>query len=194
MRGEHEYLPRTKPRLLIVDPSDWGRTAAAALAARGCTPLRAETLESALPAMDRNDVRWVITELRLRGEMSGFDLLRALRGRPRGPRVVVVTAYGSVPGAIAALRHGAADVMVKPVPIGQVISALGLEFEDGLDAERAPWMSLKLARGVYIVDILSEYRTISATAKALGLERKSLRRMLRREAANSAGPVAGDAR
>jgi DNA-binding NtrC family response regulator len=56
----------------------------------------------------------ILTDLRMPG-MSGMELLRALRERHVKTPVVVVTAYGSVDGAVLALREGAADFVEKPV-------------------------------------------------------------------------------
>jgi DNA-binding NtrC family response regulator len=48
-------------------------------------------------------------------DMSGLDLLALARTRSPSTRVVIVTAYGSVESALAALQAGAADYILKPI-------------------------------------------------------------------------------
>jgi DNA-binding NtrC family response regulator len=59
----------------------------------------------------------VITDLRL-PDGSGLEMLRA--ASPEGTPVVVLTAFGTVETAVAAMREGAEDFLTKPFPAEQV--------------------------------------------------------------------------
>jgi two-component system NtrC family response regulator len=63
---------------------------------------------------DRFDV--VVTDLRLPGK-DGMEVLREARGLTPPPSVVVMTGYGSVESAVAAMKSGAEDYLTKPFPM-----------------------------------------------------------------------------
>jgi two-component system response regulator AtoC len=61
----------------------------------------------------------VITDLNM-PEMTGLELLAALRAEGNAVPVVVVTAYGTVESAVAAMKHGAFDYLIRPLDLDQV--------------------------------------------------------------------------
>ncbi len=66
----------------------------------------------------------VITDLRM-GEMDGMTLLRELRRRFPAVDVVVMTAYASIETAIATMREGAYDYIIKPFRNEEVLLVIG---------------------------------------------------------------------
>lgn len=75
--------------------------------------IHAETISSALEALDSQpDIDLVLTDLRL-PDGTGLDLLRKVRERKSPPAVVLVTGQGDQEVAVAALKAGAADYLVK---------------------------------------------------------------------------------
>ncbi len=75
----------------------------------------AEDGKAALAALSRSSFDVVLSDLKMDG-MDGMELLRNLRKyRPDLP-VVVLTAYGSVSGAVEAMKLGAFDFLTKPLP------------------------------------------------------------------------------
>ncbi len=77
----------------------------------------AATAEAALEGIDEQWPALVLTDLNMPG-MSGLDLLRELKSRAaktdRDVEVVMVTAYGTTASAVDAMKHGAADYVLKP--------------------------------------------------------------------------------
>ncbi|MFA5807208.1 MAG: sigma-54 dependent transcriptional regulator [bacterium] len=65
----------------------------------------------------------VVTDLRLPGK-DGMEVLRAARGKTPPPSVVVVTGYGSVESAVAAMKSGAEDYLTKPFPVEALLLLL----------------------------------------------------------------------
>jgi len=79
----------------------------------GFTPLTATSGAEALAILEYNPVDLIISDLFMPG-MDGFELLRQVRERYRGIPIIVITAHGSVEGAVEAMRLGAYDYLKKP--------------------------------------------------------------------------------
>ena len=75
--------------------------------------LTAENGSAALDIIERERTEIVITDLVMPG-MNGIELLKKARGISPGTEVIVITAYGSIPTAITAMREGAYDYIEKP--------------------------------------------------------------------------------
>jgi DNA-binding NtrC family response regulator len=70
--------------------------------------------ETALRHLRQEAIDLVLLDLRM-PDLDGMALLRRLRAEGIGVPVVVVTAHGSVPDAVAAMKLGALDFVVKPL-------------------------------------------------------------------------------
>jgi DNA-binding NtrC family response regulator len=115
--------------VLIVDDDDIvGHSLAEALAPQGYHTEVAGDLASALAALDAaraagTPIGIVLSDVALPAE-SGLDLLKAIQTRHPTAAVVMITGYGSVESAVAALRLGAVDYLTKPVVEGELAAAL----------------------------------------------------------------------
>lgn len=69
----------------------------------------------ALAFVERGGIDLVLTDRRM-PRVDGLELVRRLRARPSSPPVVVLTAHGTIPEAVEAVRLGAADYITKPLP------------------------------------------------------------------------------
>jgi diguanylate cyclase (GGDEF)-like protein len=105
---------RRPSRIVVVDDNRFTRELAQdALAAQAQVECCA-TAEAALAALAREPADLVISDLTMPG-LSGLDLLERVRRERPGTDFVLLTANASVESAIAALRMGAADYLVKPI-------------------------------------------------------------------------------
>ncbi|MBI2217611.1 MAG: sigma-54-dependent Fis family transcriptional regulator [Candidatus Rokubacteria bacterium] len=84
---------------------------------------------------DRFDI--VVTDIRLPG-IDGIEVLRCARSLVARPPVVLITAYGTVETAVAALRHGAADYILKPFDLDD-LKARVERLVDDTTATRRRW-------------------------------------------------------
>ena len=90
----------------------------------------------------------VLTDLRM-PEMDGMELLRHLRQLAPQTPVVILTAFGTVESAVAAMREGASDYLLKPVQFDDVLvrvqraielgELIGIDSTDA-DKELAPFV------------------------------------------------------
>ncbi|MBY0278630.1 sigma-54 dependent transcriptional regulator [Candidatus Binatia bacterium] len=114
-----------KPRILVVDDEE--RMASVVAMALGRAGYECETCtsgEAALAAVDARGADAVVTDWRMPG-MDGIELLRRLhQKRPTLP-VILITAHGSVPSAVAAMREGAFDYLTKPFDNDELRALVG---------------------------------------------------------------------
>jgi two-component system, response regulator FlrC len=100
--------------LLVVEDDDSLRDALLlTLEAAGYVAKGAAGGREALQAMERERFNMVISDLRM-APMDGLELLGELHGRYPGLPVMLMTAFGEVDKAVAAMRGGACDFMLKP--------------------------------------------------------------------------------
>jgi len=103
------------PPILIVEDKDSLRTMLRhALAAQGHTVVEARDQREAEAALAASHPAVVLSDLRLT-EGDGFGVLRAAKELDPALPVIVMTAFGSIQDAVAAMKEGALDFLAKPV-------------------------------------------------------------------------------
>lgn len=101
-------------RLLVVDDDIQMLSALeAALRRKGHTVETASNGIDAASKLENTAVQAVITDLRMPG-MDGLELLHHIRRTKPGLPVIVLSAYGTVPAAVEAIKGGATDFILKP--------------------------------------------------------------------------------
>ncbi|HLY38795.1 MAG TPA: sigma-54 dependent transcriptional regulator [Candidatus Binatia bacterium] len=101
-------------RILVVDDeARMAEVVAAALRRAGHECETCASAEAALAALDERSVDVVVTDWKMPG-MDGVELLRRVHARRPGLPVILLTAHGTVPSAVAAMRDGAFDYVTKP--------------------------------------------------------------------------------
>lgn len=163
--------------VLLVDDDDNLRSRLArAMTARGYVSREAATGADALVEIKRQASRYAVVDLRL-PDMGGMDVVRGIKTSSPGTRVVVLTGYGSIATAMEAVRLGASDYLVKPVDADDVSRALSGEVEHAEPPQSAP--SLARVEWEHINRVLTDCQgNVTATARALGIHRRSLQRKL----------------
>jgi DNA-binding NtrC family response regulator len=115
--------------LLIDDDAGLCEFIATDLESRGHRVHRSSSAEDGLKIIAQQSIDVVVTDVNMAG-MTGVELCIAVRARHEGLPVVVMTAYGTLEGAIAAIRAGAYDFVTKPFDLEQfafvIDRALGL--------------------------------------------------------------------
>jgi two-component system NtrC family response regulator len=114
-----------KPRILVVDDEE--RMASVIAMALGRAGYDCETCssgEAALAAVEAHGADVVVTDWRMPG-MDGIELLRRLHQKRPALPVILITAHGSVPSAVAAMREGAFDYLTKPFDNDELRALVG---------------------------------------------------------------------
>lgn len=119
-------------RVLVVDDErKMRRVLQILLEQMGFESVAAETAEEALERFDSEKIDLVLTDLKLPG-MSGVDLLARIRTQDSDVPVIVLTAHGTVQTAVAAMKSGAFDYILKPFDI----EAIELVIRRALEMQR----------------------------------------------------------
>ncbi len=111
--------------ILIVDDEAGLRHGLESFFAReGFTVHAAGSYEAAVAAAAREPIDAAIIDIRLREGTSGIDLLSELKRHEPDLVVIVITGYGSIDTAIASLKGGAAEYLLKPVDNARLLEAV----------------------------------------------------------------------
>ena len=103
------------PRVLVVDDDKAVRAALGVnLRKAGYEVTLCRSAQEALAALEDRPFDLVLTDVAMPG-MSGLELLAQLRATWPKVRIVVMTGYGSVPDAVATMKAGADDYIIKPI-------------------------------------------------------------------------------
>jgi DNA-binding response OmpR family regulator len=112
-------------RLLVVDDEETIRIVVAdALQNQGYSVQTAASAAEALRVCETAVFDLALIDLKMPGTMDGLGLLGELRRRWPKIVLIVMTGYGTLDSAIAALRQGAHDYLAKPASLAQIIASV----------------------------------------------------------------------
>ena len=167
--------------LLVDDDAPLRRSLTRALERRGFEVLPAEGLAEAKEHARQHRPEFAVLDMRL-AEGSGLDLVHTLRTLRPEVRIVIVTGYGNIATAVAAIKAGAVDYLAKPVDADDVANAL-LRSGDGLPPPPDNPMSADRVRWEHIQRVFEQCnRNVSETARRLNMHRRTLQRILNKRA------------
>src|SRR5690242_13928809 len=141
----------------------------------------APTLELAEPLLDPDRVDVLLLDIRL-GEETGFRLLERHRDADRRPAIVVLTAFAQPEYAAAALRLGAASLVLKTAPMPDPVAPIraAAQGEGSADhGSHAPDPTLT-TREQEIVRLVVDGRSNDEIGATLGIATKTVEGHLRR--------------
>ena len=168
----------TDPSLLLVDDdAPFRQRLATTLERRGFAVTAAASIAEARSQASAHKPAYAVIDMRL-GDGSGLDLVPELRAMRGDMRILVLTGYGNLATAVAAIKTGAVDYLSKPAEPEAVIRAL---LADGADLPEPPEepMSADRVRWEHIQRIYEQCdRNVSETARRLKMHRRTLQRIL----------------
>jgi DNA-binding NtrC family response regulator len=117
-------------RVLVVDDdADMSAMLARHLESEGMAVVAATGGRAALEALASKQFDVIVTDL-VMDEVGGLDVLAAASRCQPAPRVILMTAFGTLETAIEAMRQGAYDYLAKPFKLAEVTAAVGRALED----------------------------------------------------------------
>lgn len=166
------------PSLLLVDDDEpFLRRLAKAMERRGFNVTTAASVAEGKSSALSSPPAYAVVDLRLE-DGNGLDVVEVLRERRADARIVVLTGYGAIATAVAAVKIGATDYLSKPADANDVTNAL-LAKGDALPPPPENPMSADRVRWEHIQRVYEMCdRNVSETARRLSMHRRTLQRIL----------------
>ena len=167
--------------LLVDDDPAFSAVLARVLQRRGEQALTASNGEQAMAQLQSENIDRVVLDLKLEQE-SGLAILQQLLECQPTLEVVILTGYSSISTTVEAIKLGATNYLCKPAGVEEIIAAF--ETRSGKAGEvplQASPPSVNRLEWEHIQKVLTQHEgNISATAKTLGMHRRTLQRKLQK--------------
>lgn len=174
--AEHE-IGADRTLLLVDDDEPFVKRLARAMEKRGFEVETAESVTAGRAIATARPPAFAVIDLRLE-DGNGLDVVEAIRDRRPDSRIVVLTGYGAIATAVAAVKIGAIDYLSKPADANEITAAL-LAIGDGLPPPPDNPMSADRVRWEHIQRVYEQCeRNVSETARRLNMHRRTLQRIL----------------
>lgn len=166
------------PSLLIVDDDEpFLRRLARAMEKRGFQTETADSVAAGKAIATSRPPAYAVIDLRLE-DGNGLDVVEVLREKRPEAKIVVLTGYGAIATAVAAVKIGATDYLSKPADANDVTAAL-LADGEALPPPPDNPMSADRVRWEHIQRVYEQCdRNVSETARRLNMHRRTLQRIL----------------
>ncbi len=174
------------PTLMVADDDQaFCRVVKRAMEARGFAVCVAHDVEHATWIAEEDPPEYALVDLKMPGE-SGLALVQKLKEIDSGTCIVVLTGYASIATAIEAIKLGATHYLAKPARAEEILQAFKRVepkpdvpiSEDPMGIGRVEWEHIQRV-------LIAHQGNISATAKALGMHRRTLQRKLSKRPAKA---------
>ena len=166
-----------KSLLIVDDDNPLRERLARAMEKKGFKVTQAESVEKGINLTKNSPPAFAIVDLRLL-DGSGLDVIKEIRKLKKDSRVVMLTGYGNIPTAVAAVKAGAIDYIPKPADADDVENALlaspdtkAIPPENPMSADRVKWEHIHR-----VFELCN--RNVSETARRLKMHRRTLQRIL----------------
>lgn len=172
------------PILVVDDNANFADVLVRAFRRRGIEAFAAHDGEEALALLQEHEkVDRIVLDLNLGNPVSGLKLIPKLRAGRKKRRIVLLTGYASLATATEAIRLGATHYLAKPSSVDEVLAAFDrLAGEEHLPVERRIMSCAQLEWERLSWALVRHQGNISATARFLRMERRTLQRKLRKHA------------
>ena len=170
-----------KSLLLLDDDAPLRTRLGRALETRGFQPTLVATIAEALAAVKAAPPAFAVLDMRLE-DGNGLQVVEAIQSARPDSRVIMLTGYGAISTAVAAVKAGAIDYLPKPADADDVLRALLARHdqapsppENPMSADRVRWEHIQR-----VYELCSH--NVSETARRLNMHRRTLQRILAKRA------------
>jgi len=165
------------PLLLVDDDQAFRQRLAVTLERRGFSVLSAGGVAEARRMASQARPGYAVVDMRLE-DGNGLDLVADLRALRPDVRIVILTGYGNLATAVAAVKTGAVDYLAKPADPDDIVKALTAQAGERPEPPAEP-MSADRVRWEHIQRVYELCgRNVSETARRLKMHRRTLQRIL----------------
>jgi two-component system response regulator RegA len=177
MSASETALPEDKTLLLVEDDKPFRERLARAMQTRGFEVKIAETVREGIAIARETPPAFAVVDLKL-DDGNGLDVVETLHETRPNARVVVLTGFGNIATAVAAVKFGAVDYLSKPADaddiMGALLAAPGAKPsppENPMSADRVRWEHIQR-----VYELCGH--NVSETARRLNMHRRTLQRIL----------------
>lgn len=171
-------MSRNQKILIVDDDTDLLQLLSMRLAASGFDVETADCAESALNKIDLARPQLVITDMRMEG-MDGMALFERIHSKMPTLPVIMLTAHGTIPDAVAATQRGVFGYLTKPfdgkILLDQVSKALRLSSGDAPEGARSDsdWRMSIITRSAVIEDLLTKAQLVARSDASVLIQGES---------------------
>jgi two-component system response regulator RegA len=166
-----------RPLLLVDDDAPFRQRLSVLLARKGFEVTSVGSIAEARMEAARLKPSHAVVDMRLE-DGNGLDLVTELRAMSPDVRIVMLTGYGNLATAVAAVKAGAIDYLAKPADPEDIVRALSADGSARPEAPPEP-MSADRVRWEHIQRVYELCdRNVSETARRLKMHRRTLQRIL----------------
>ena len=144
---------------------------------KGFTVSQAESVKNGIALVKQKKPAFAVVDLRL-GDGNGLQVVKEIQTSNSESRVIMLTGYGNIPTAVAAIKEGAIDYLAKPADADDIERALladpnkkAAPPENPMSADRVKWEHIHR-----VFELCN--RNVSETARRLKMHRRTLQRIL----------------
>jgi Response regulator consisting of a CheY-like receiver domain and a Fis-type HTH domain len=167
-----------KHLLIVEDDETFSFALTTALEKKGFAVFKSNSIENAIHIANQCIPEFALVDLRI-GNDSGLQIIPVLIKLNSKVRIVVLTGYASIATAVEAIKLGAIQYLTKPASSDEIYQAFFKQDGNLEQPLQANPMSVKRLEWEHIQKVLNENDgNLSATARALGMHRRTLQRKL----------------
>lgn len=151
-----------KPAHLLLVDDDPGllKLLGMRLVSEGYSVVTAESGQEGLKVLSREKVDLVISDLRM-DEMDGLQLFAEIQKQQPGMPVIILTAHGSIPDAVAATQQGVFSFLTKPVDKDALYKAIDSALEHAAPSNDEAWRESIVTRSPIMLRLLEQARMVA---------------------------------
>ena len=168
---------KEKSLLIVDDDNPFRERLARAMEKKGFEVTQAEGVKKGIDSVKITKPAFAVIDLRL-GDGNGLEVVKEIQNLKKDSRIIMLTGYGNISTAVAAIKEGAIDYLAKPADADDVENALLADPnkkaqppENPMSADRVKWEHIHR-----VFELCN--RNVSETARRLKMHRRTLQRIL----------------
>ena len=163
--------------LIVDDDNPFRERLSRAMEKKGFHVSQAESVKNGIESVKLKKPSFAVVDLRL-NDGNGLEVVKEIQINNPESRIIMLTGYGNIPTAVAAIKEGAIDYLAKPADADDVEKALLADPnkkapppENPMSADRVKWEHIHR-----VFELCN--RNVSETARRLKMHRRTLQRIL----------------
>ncbi|MBT91852.1 MAG: two-component system response regulator [Candidatus Pelagibacter sp.] len=168
---------KSKSLLIVDDDNPFRERLARAMKKKGFEVSQAESVKKGIEAVKIKKPAFAVVDLRL-SDGNGLEVVKEIQNSNSSSRIIMLTGYGNISTAVAAIKQGAIDYLAKPADADDIEKALLADLnkkaeppENPMSADRVKWEHIHR-----VFELCN--RNVSETARRLKMHRRTLQRIL----------------